>query len=553
MPAARKIQRGQEASVQHRRAQERERSRRYRERKRLESQRQRIEAGSIIAGLEPHNAAVDEFADWCQTKLKVPSGRLQAEPFIIEDWQLDFLRDALAPDIMESALSVSRKNGKSGLIAAVLLACLVGPWSRRGWRGIVCSLTGRLAGELLTAMESIAVASGLAGLNFKRTPYPGQINVPGQDTILDFLAADKSTGHAVGADIAVIDEAGLLEERQRGLWNAMLSAISGRDGRLMCISIRGECPMFSELIGRAAEPHVHVTEYAAPAHGALDDPHTWAAANPGLGTIKSAEYMRKAAARAVAIPADQAAFRAYDLNQPQVPDRVLIISISDWERCIADSQSDIPQRSGECCLGLDLGGSTSMTAAVAYWPRTSRFEAWGAFPANPDLAVRGEADAVGGLYERMRDRGELTTYPGRVTDVGRFLDDCAARLAGCKVLMVADRYRRQECLEAMGKAGVDWPVEWRGQGAGHTADGSRDVRAFQRVTLGGKWIGARSLMMEQAIAQSSLAFDGSGNAKIVRAKSTGRIDALQAGVLAAGLGERVAAHLSAGPRYRGLA
>ena len=61
------------------------------------------------------------------------------------------------------------------------------------------------------------------------------------------------------------------------------------------------------------------------------------------------------------------------------------------------------------------------------------------------------------------------------------------------------------------------------------------------------------MMMEQAIAQSSLAFDQSGNAKLVRAKSTGRIDALQAAVLAAGSGERLAAQRELSRVYRGLA
>ena len=47
-------------------------------------------------------------------------------------------------------LSVARKNGKSGVIAAVLLAHLAGPLNRPEWRGIVTSMTGELAKELET-------------------------------------------------------------------------------------------------------------------------------------------------------------------------------------------------------------------------------------------------------------------------------------------------------------------------------------------------------------------------------------------------------------------
>lgn len=59
------------------------------------------------------------------------------------------------------------------LVAIILLAYLAGPLRRRGFRGIVCSLTGRLAQELWHAMQGIANASQLGGLQFKRTPQPG--------------------------------------------------------------------------------------------------------------------------------------------------------------------------------------------------------------------------------------------------------------------------------------------------------------------------------------------------------------------------------------------
>lgn len=487
---------------------------------------------------------------WAKQELIVPAGLMQGQRFSIQRWQWEFLRGALQRDVVEAGLSVARKNGKSGLVAVLLLAYLVGPLRSKGWRGIVCSLTGRLAQELLLQMQGIAKASGLRDLEWRATPAPGRVMAP-FDIRLDCLAADKATGHALGADVCVLDEAGLLHERDRPLWNALLSCVSGRDGRMLSISIQGDGPMFAELQQRAGEPGVYWQRHSAPDAAALDDQDGWKAANPGLGSIKGMKYMRYAANRALRSPSDQSAFRAYDLNQPQEPEREMIVSVSDWESLAVTEAA--PPRMGECCLGLDLGGSASMTAAVAFWPATGRYEAMGAFPAFPDLQQRGEADAVGGLYARMRERGELRTYPGRVTDVARFLDDVASWLGGQQVRMAADRYRRAECEEAMGKAGLFWPVEWRGQGHSHTADGSRDVRAFQRLVLAGNWKGERSLLMEQAIAQSSIARDASGNPKILRAKSEGRIDALQAGVLAAGLGERFLAEPPATRMYRGLA
>ena len=154
-----------------------------------------------------------------------------------------------------------------------------------------------------------AAASNLSdSISTKSFPPPGSIR--GLDgTELTLLASDKASGHAVGADLAIIDEAGLLEENRRELWNAVFSSISARDGRLMCISIRGHGPMYSELADRAGKPNVHFTEFAAPEGCDLDDADAWHAANPGLGTIKSLNFMKDAAERAITTPADARSFQ----------------------------------------------------------------------------------------------------------------------------------------------------------------------------------------------------------------------------------------------------
>ena len=156
----------------------------------------------------------------------------------------------------------------------------------------------------------------------------------------------------------------------------------------------------------------------------------------------------------------------------------------------------------------------------------------------PSLRQRGESDAVGGLYERMAERGEVMTFDGRVTPVGAFLQAVAASLAGEHILAAgADRYRAAEARQALESAGVRWPVQWRGTGAHARADGSHDVRAFQRLVLAGRLRTAESLLMESAIAESSVRRDEAGNPALSKARERSRIDALQAGVIAAGLAE----------------
>ena len=151
--------------------------------------------------------------------------------------------------------------------------------------------------------------------------------------------------------------------------------------------------------------------------------------------------------------------------------------------------------------------------------------------------MRGTADGVGGRYRLMERRGELQTYPGRVTPVGPFLADAAADLEGCDVaLALADRYRQAEADQALLDCGIDWPVEWRAQGSGR--DGSADIRDFQREVLERRVKCRRSLLMEQAIRDSAVRRDANGNPALEKGRQRGRIDALAAAILAIGAGRR---------------
>ncbi len=474
----------------------------------------------------------DALADWSRTTLKVPPGHPRAgEPLALPAFGVEFLRDALAS--REALLSVARKNGKSAIVAVLLLGYLAGPLRLRGFRSGVCSVSKEKAAELWQQCVDIAEASGLDGLTPKRAPR----SIVSATGSVDILSADRSAGHASGFDLAICDELGLLRERDRALVAGLRSSVSARDGRFLALSIQGDSPFTAELLARKGETGVAVHHYAADPALPLDSPEAWAQANPGLDTIKSRAYMQHEATRVLAIPADQSSFRAFDLNLPQDPSREMICSVRDWLRCVVPAD-ELPPRDGPCVVGFDLGGSSSMTAAVAFWPKTGRLEAWGAFPDTPSLSERGETDAAGDLYQRMRDAGELAVYEGRVTPAGAFLRDVAARLSDQYVIAAgADRFRRAEAEQALEAADVHWPLVWRGTGAHARADGSHDVRAFQRAVLSETFRCPRSLLLEAAISESSIRRDEAGNPALSKARDKARIDALQAAVIAAGLGE----------------
>lgn len=509
----------------------REAQRRWRER-----QRAKRESGLRLVVPEPVADPALALAEWSAECLVVPPGHpLVGEPMALPKYGVDFLSDALADGVREALLCMARKNSKTGIVAVLCLGLLAGPLARPGLRIGTVSVTREKAKELYLQMRDIAEASELGGLEFRKSPAPGWVKAENGSTA-EFLSADKVSGHASGFDIVIVDELGLMGEGDRELIAGMRSSTSARDGRLIALSIRGESPMLEEMIDRADLPTCSVHLYAPEAGeaGEVDfaDPAVWEAGNPGLAVgIKSMQYMADEAARVEATPSDRASFVAFDLNLPQSPTREVIFEVADYRKCVVD---ELPARAGTAVVGFDFGEATSATAAFAIWPETGRCEAWMAFGDIPSLRERGKRDQA--RYDLMAERGELRTYPGRVTPVAEFLGDVAADLSGVRVARIAaDGYKDAEVKDALERAGLRWPYEFRRVGAGK--DGSRDVRALQRLVLNGRLAMAETLAFATAVSKSAIRRDGNGNPALDKATSRGRIDLLSAAVIAAGLAE----------------
>ena len=503
-----------------RRLANRERQRKWRER-----QRAKKKAEQSVVALPVPDDPVGELAQWAKEKLVVPSGHPAAgSPMALPEYAEEFLRAGW--NAHESACSVSRKNAKSAACAILCLGFLVGPLRVQGWRGSIASLSVEKAGELRKQVADIAIASKLGEINIRRSPYPGAIE--SSTGCLDTLSADRSSGHAAGYDLVVVDETGLFPERSRELLAGLRSSISAKGGRIIHISVQGDSPLFQEILDN---PETVSRVYAAPEGCAIDDEEAWRAANPTLGQIKQLNYMRMEVRRIKSAPGDEPSFRAYDLNQKLSPTREMIFTPSDLKKCIVD---ELPPRQGPVCLGFDAGGSTSATACFGIWPQTGRAEAWMAFGDNPPIADRARADNA--PYVQMVRRGELKIYPGRTTPQALFLGDVAADLAGCKVHKIAaDSYDDARVSDVIDMAGLNWPREFRRVGAGK--DGGRDIRALQRVVMGGRLMMKESLAFAWAIRMSTIRRDANGNPGLDKATSKGRIDLLSAAVIAAGMAE----------------
>ena len=485
--------------------------------------------------------AADIIKEWSESTLVVPTGPLSGQPIIAHPYLYDWTGHALDDSVTEAAMSIARKNAKTGWIAVVDLCYLIGPLNRKNWRGVVGSLNGKLALEMRSALEQTAKAANIRGLDIHRSPTPG-VAYGLQGAQLDFLAADKGSGHAVGGDLAILDEGGLMEENLRWLWNSIDSATSGRDGKLWVLSIQATGPMFAEMEQRdleGNEPHLFFQRWAAEADAAIDDPDGWAAANPGLmHGIKSLRFMQTRAARALSVPLDQPAFRAQHLNQKISPGTINICTMDDW--ITVERRWSPILKSGPVILGLDIGGSDAMTAATAYWPETGGMQGFATLPGSPTLRQRGKADAVGSLYEQMERVGDLTIQPGqRTVSVPRFLADVRERLGDADIkAVVTDTYKKADVAQKVEQwaRSTDCDIVLRGGPNSQSATGAHDLIAFQ-TAIKSRLAFMPSTTMLHAIARSNIKMRGVtlDIPTLSKVSQTSRIDVLQAAVIAVGL------------------
>ena len=520
---------------------------------RVRDRKRAIEAGATEQDLRWRALADTDpalaIAEWSEATLKVPPGHPMAGgPMRLPSYATTWLRESLAPGCRESLLCMARKNAKSSVCAIYALSTVCGPLKRPGFRGAVCSINAAKAGELIRQCEEIAMASGLQiaarvghpGLFFRSRPNVGIETADG--VTFEVLAADKTAGHSSGFSTVLCDETGLLQERDRPLLSGLRSSTSARDGKVLHITIRGDGPHVPELIERRTDPAVVVHVYEPPEGSDPCEPETWEYGNPGLAAgIKSRSYMVDRARFCANVPGDLGLFAAEDCNLEGSVSRTMICSVSDWNKLLL---GEPPPRAGMAVVGFDAGSTDSLTAACVIWPDTGRMETYSACGVSDDwtLIDRGRGDQVGSRYLDWHHSGELWAYAGRrVTPLGEFLRDLAGALDGAVVWQVGcDRFRKGDLLDGLSDAGLHWAPVWRGVGASTVADGSADVRGFQRAVRIG-WLRpviGRGLMLH-AISESTIKLDALGNGAVAQDRHHGRIDPLQAAVIAAGLAERL--------------
>lgn len=465
---------------------------------------------------------------------RIPEGAHVGKPMRLDGFQKKFILEVYdnPHGTRRAILSIARKNGKSGLIAALLLAHLVGPEAvlnsqivsgarSRDQAALVFSLAAKmvqLSPELSRLIRIVPSGKRLIGL---------KMNVEYRA-----LAADGTTAHGLSPVLAILDELGQVRGPQDDFVDAITTSQGAHDAPLL-IAISTQAPTDADLLSiwiddakRSADPSTVCHVYTAPEDCALDDPNAWASANPALGTFRNRRDVEEQAQQAVRMPSAENTFRNLVLNQ-RIATHSPFISRSVWLL----NGGDVEQGDGPVYAGLDLSSRKDLTAFILVRSSggvrhvTSMF--W--TPADT-LRERSREDRVD--YELFARQGFLRTTPGMTVDYDHVIADIAEAVDGLELASVAyDRWKINEFRAALQRAGVDLPLIEHGQGF---RDMAPAIDALEADLLNARIAHGGHPVLALCAANAVVNKDPAGNRKLDKAKSTGRIDGMVALAMAYG-------------------
>lgn len=351
-----------------------------------------------------------------ETYCLTPEGKHIGKPIVLRPFQKRFILAVYDNPARThtGVLSIARKNGKTALIAAILLCHLVGPEAVRNSQII----SGAMSKEQAAIVFELAVK--MVDLSSILTPlvkiFPSGKRMLGlaRNVLYRALAADGKTAHGLSPILAIIDEMGQVVGPTDKFIAAIETAQGAYDDPLMLV-ISTQAPtdndMLSQIIDAQAaanDPRVVCHVYAAPEDCELDDPAAQLAANPAMGDFRNADDVRRQCAKAMALPAFEPEYRNLILNQ-RVEAVAPFVPRSVWE---ANGAAPAPRPRAKAWGGLDLSSVNDLTSAEIVTD-AGDVESHFWLPAH-GLIEKSRKDKV--PYDVWAKAGHLKTTPGKAIE-----------------------------------------------------------------------------------------------------------------------------------------
>lgn len=484
--------------------------------------------------------------------LIVPSGKGAGTPFKMRPFQVAFIRDIYAEHgpsrarkVRRAVLSIARKNGKTALIAALVLCHLIGPEAiQNGEIYSVANDRSQAAQVFKMAAQMIRADTELKAL-LRVVDSTNTIACYGNGSKYQAVSAEAGTKHGLNPSLWIYDE--LAQSKSRELYDVFDTSQGAQDEPLgIVISTQSPDPLhpLSEMIddGLAANDNsIIVHLYAVPDDVKnIQNPNQWKKANPALGDFRSLTDFKALADKAKRLASYENTFRNLYLNQ-RVSNFATLFTRRTWER-LGGAAPLIPGE--EIILSLDLAGTTDLAALAALSVNDPRLRVHFWKPEdhidinNPEN--HGKRDRV--PYDLWLKERHLEPCPGLIIDPAYIAAKIGEYYSNYDVIGLAyDRWRMEYIKKELERAeipfyeGKDPPhgirlIPW-GQGFGSM---SPAIDELEKLTISGEISHDNNPVLNWNMTNAAIATDPAGNRKLDKHKSRFRIDGAQAAAQAVG-------------------
>jgi phage terminase large subunit-like protein len=471
------------------------------------------------------------------------------KPFIPTPWQevevlrplfglvvWDPERERYVRKYRELYLFIARKNGKTELLAGIVLYLLVGDGEESA------EIYG-LALDRDQASQVYRVASRMVELNpilsarLQQVKYARRIVDPKTASFYAVTAGDALGSLGGNPHGAYIDE--LLTQPSRDLYDVLKTGWGARAQPLLLMATTAENDpngfaaserVWSERVIEtpSLDPRRLVVMYRTDPDEDWTSPAVWRKANPALGDFLDIKVLEDECAKAIENPAAERAFRQYRLNQPsQQTGRAIKLPQWDRSRGPLDWTELLDASTGvEVFAGLDLASTSDLASYALVYAIEDGFRAiWRHFA--PEALLSALDRRTGGMATVWASSGALTVTDGDVIDYGEIIESLERDRERVEIIEVAfDPWGATQLSQTLTDRG--WPLVSFRQGFASLAAPTAE---FLRLVAAGRFHHGGNPVARWQAANLITRSDPAGNLKPDKAKSMDKIDGIVAAIM----------------------
>lgn len=478
-----------------------------------------------------------------QYYLIVPDGKDAGKAVRLRKWQKKFIKDVYDEPKRRAILSMGRKNGKTALVAMLVIAHLIGPVSIVNGQ-IVSAARSRDQAAIVFdyAAKMVRMSDKLVDLIVVRDSAK-ILFCPLTGCKYKALSADATTALGISPFVVIHDELGQVEGPKDKLYEALETAMGAHENPLSII-ISTQAPRDTDLLSLLIDDSIKnklsntiVRLYTAKDTLALDDKEGWFAANPALNDFRSLEELSTAIDDALRLPSREASIRNLYLNQ-RISTTKTLFAPSIW-KLNGEMPDETVFLNNPCYGGIDLSEKRDLTAVVfaAMDSRTNKIHLKQKYFA-PEIGLDMRAERDRAPYDIWAKDGLLTLTAGKSVNfeiVARYIKEMYDELDIKAVFFDAYRFKYLEAELQKIRCTVvakEYSQSFKAM--------SPAIELLEDLMLNGRICHGMHPILTMCQANARVITDTSGNRKINKQMDRGRIDGMIATLMAvAGLGQSV--------------